>query len=137
MTDSIAENIGILQECGARNLLFAYVLPVEISPLVPNDPTAPSLSMIYNYMLLQPVIQSYASEPDMNVSVVDYFWFVNVMMAAPEAFGLTNVTDSCVTFGVTEGAFCKDRDEYFFWDPLHPTKKVHALFAEFALEQLP
>ena len=140
MTLSIATNIGILYECGARNLLFANMLPLEISPLVPppEDPTAPSLSFIYNYVFLQPVIQSYASEPfNMNVSVVDYFAFVSGMMAMPDAFGFTNVTDSCVTFGVTDGAFCKDRDEYFLWDPLHPTKKVHALFAEFALGQLP
>ena len=138
MTTSIATNIGILRECGARNLLFAYIPPLETSPIVPHDPTAPSLSAIYNYMFLQPVLDAYRSEPfNMNVSVVDYFAFVSGMMAAPEAFGLTNVTDSCVTFGVTEGAFCKDRDEYFFWDPLHPTKKVHALFAEVALEQLP
>ena len=137
MTTSIATNIGILRECGARNLLFAYLLPVEISPIVPSDPTAPSLSLIYNYMFLAPMIQSYASDPDMNVSVVDYFAFVSGMMAMPEAFGLTNVTDSCVTLGVTEGAFCKDRDGYFLWDPLHPTKKVHAMFAEFALGQLP
>ena len=139
MTASIAANIGILQECGARNLLFAYILPLETSPLVPppEDPMAPSLSVIYNYMFLEPVIQSYASEPDMNVSVVDYFAFVSGMMATPEAFGLTNVTDSCVTFGVTNGAFCNDRDGYWFWDPLHPTKKVHALMAEFALGQLP
>ena len=138
MTTSIATNIGILRECGARNLLFAYIPPLETSPIVPHDPTAPSLSAIYNYMFLQPVLDAYRSEPfNMNVSVVDYFAFVSGMMAAPEAFGLTNVTDSCVTFGVTEGAFCKDRDEYFFWDPLHPTKKVHALFAEVALEHLP
>ena len=72
----------------------------------------------------------------MNVSVVDFFAFVSGMLATPEAFGLTNVTDSCVTFGVTKGAFCKNRDQYFFWDPLHPTSKVHALMAEFAMEQL-
>ena len=137
MTASIATNIGILRECGARNLLFAYVLPVELSPIVPNDPTAPSLSAIYNYLFLLPVIQSYASDPDMNISAVDFFAFVNGMMETPEAFGLTNVTDSCVKLGVTEGAFCKDRDGYFLWDPLHPTKKVHALFAEYALAQLP
>jgi phospholipase/lecithinase/hemolysin len=59
------------------------------------------------------------------------------MLAAPEAFGLTNITDSCVTFGVTAGAFCKDRDQYFWWDPLHPTKKVHALLAAEALTALP
>jgi phospholipase/lecithinase/hemolysin len=89
-------------------------------------------------MFLQPVIQSFASEPfNMNVSTVDFFAFVSGMLAAPEAFGLTNVTDSCVTLGVTKGAYCKDRDGYLLWDPLHPTKKVHALFAEFALGQLP
>ena len=137
MTASIATNIGILRECGARNPLFAYVLPVELSPIVPNDPTAPRLSAIYNYLFLLPVIQSYASDPDMNVSAVDFFAFVNGMMETPEAFGFTNVTDSCVKLGVTEDAFCNDRDGYFLWDPLHPTKKVHALFAEFALEQLP
>jgi outer membrane lipase/esterase len=137
MTASIAENLRVLHQCGAPNLLFAYILPVEVSPIVPPSP-GPSLSAIYNYMFLQPVIQSFASEPfNMNVSTVDFFAFVSGMLAAPEAFGLTNVTDSCVTLGVTEGAFCKDRDGYLLWDPLHPTKKVHALFAEFALGQLP
>lgn len=137
MTASIAENLGVLHGCGARNLLFAYILPVEVSPIVPPSP-GPSLSAIYNYMFLPPVIQSFASEPfNMNVSTVDFFAFVSGMLAAPEAFGLTNVTDTCVTLGVTEGAFCKDRDGYLLWDPLHPTKKVHALFAEFALGQLP
>ncbi|MDH5502251.1 MAG: SGNH/GDSL hydrolase family protein [Gammaproteobacteria bacterium] len=140
MTTSIAENIGILYGCGARNLLFAYIPPLEASPIAPppEDPPAPSGSALYNYMFLAPMIQSFAGEPfNMNVSVVDFFAFVNVMLATPDAFGLTNVTDSCVTFGVTDGAFCEDRDGYFLWDPLHPTRKVHALFAEFALGQLP
>ncbi|MDJ0904654.1 MAG: SGNH/GDSL hydrolase family protein [Woeseiaceae bacterium] len=140
MTASIAENIFILHGCGARNLLFAFIPPLEASPAAPpaEDPPAPSGSALYNYVFLAPVIQSYASEPfNMNISVVDFFAFVSGMLATPDAFGLTNVTDSCVTFGVTKGAFCKKRDEYFFWDPLHPTRKVHALMAEFALEQLP
>ncbi len=139
MTGSIAANIGILYECGARNLLFAYMPPLEASPITPPpDPTAPSLSALYNYVFLQPVLAAYSSGPfDMNVSTVDFFAFVSGMLATPEAFGLTNVTDSCVTFGVVQGAFCKDRDEYFWWDPLHPTKDVHALLGEFAYTQLP
>jgi phospholipase/lecithinase/hemolysin len=140
MTGSIAENIGILYHCGARNLLFAYIPPLEASPVAPppQDPPAPSGSALYNYMFLAPMIQSFAGEPfNMNVAVVDFFALVNGILAAPDAFGLTNVTDSCVTFGVTKGAFCKNRDEYFFWDPLHPTRKVHEIMAEAALEQLP
>ena len=140
MTAAIAENIGILYGCGARNLLLAYIPPLESSPVVPvpPDPNEPSGSALYNYVFLQSVLQFYASEPYyMNVSHVDFFALVSAMITAPDAFGLANVTDSCVTFGVTRGAFCKNRDEYLFWDPLHPTKKVHALMAEFALEQLP
>jgi len=73
----------------------------------------------------------------MNISTVDFFAFTTAAMTTPEEFGLTNVTDSCVTFGVLKDAFCKDRDEYFFWDPLHPTKKAQALMGELALGQLP
>lgn len=137
MTTSIAENIGALYHCGARNLLFAYIPPLEASPIAPppGNPPAPSGSALYNYVFLAPMIQSFAG--DMNISVVDFFAFFSGILAAPEAFGLTNVTESCVTFGVTKGAFCKKRDEYLFWDPLHPTRKMHALMAEEALALLP
>ena len=90
MTASIAENIGILYGCGARNLLFAYIPPLEASPIAPppGDPPAPSGSALYNYVFLAPMIQSFAS--DMNISVVDFFVFFKQMLAAPEAFGQYN-----------------------------------------------
>ena len=138
MTSGIADNIYRLYTCGAQNVLFAYVAPLEKSPLVPQDPTQPSLSAIYNYLFLQPVIASYAGEPfNMNISTVDFFAFVSMVLNSPEVYGFTNVADTCITPYVTKDAFCKNRDEYFFWDGLHPTKKVHALLAEFALGQLP
>lgn len=138
MTSSIADNLYRLHACGARNVLFAYTAPLEKSPIIPEDPTQPSLSAIYNYMFLQPVVAYYSGEPfNMNISTVDFFAFSMTVLNSPEAYGLTNVTETCITPYVTQGAFCKDRDEYFFWDPLHPTKKIHALFGEFALGELP
>lgn len=140
MTDSIAANIDTLYGCGARNLLLAFIPPLESSPIVPvpPDPTQPSGSAIYNYVFLQAMLQTFANEPyNMNVSHVDFFAFFTAMLMAPDAFGLSNITDTCVTFGVTRGAFCKNRDEYLFWDPLHPTKKVHRLMAAEALAAVP
>jgi phospholipase/lecithinase/hemolysin len=138
MTSSIAENLASLHGCGAHNVLFAYIAPLEKSPIVPEDPTQPSLSAIYNYLFLQPLVASYSGAPfNMNISTVDVYAFFNMMLNSPEAYGLTNVTETCITPYVTRGAFCKDRDEYLFWDPLHPTKKVHALLGKFALGQLP
>jgi phospholipase/lecithinase/hemolysin len=138
MTSSVADNLYRLYACGARNILFIYTAPLEKSPIVPEDPTQPSLSAIYNYLFLQPVVAGYSNDPfNLNISTVDFFAFINTMLNLPDEYGLTNVTETCITPYVTQGAFCKNRDEYFFWDALHPTKKVHALLAEFALAQLP
>lgn len=142
MAASIATNIGILYGCGARNLLFAYLLPAEAAPimsLVPPTTAAPpamSLSAIYNFGYLKPFVVD-ALPVDMNVFTVNFFSDVTDVLTTPEEFGFTNVTDGCITPYVRKGAFCKDRDEYFWWDQLHPTKEAHALMAEFALEQLP
>ena len=137
MADSIATNIGILHECGAHNLLFAYTVPAGSFPVTPEEAKDDTnfLSWVYNFMYLQPIIGFYSS--DMNISTVDFFALVSGIMFEPAAFGFTNVTDACVTPYVTDGAFCKDRDDYLFWDVLHPTKTGHAVFANFALGQLP
>ena len=72
-----------------------------------------------------------------NFSAVDLFGFVSGLVLNPGDYGLTNVTDACVTPFVLKDAFCKNRDEYVFWDQLHPTKRVHELIAEHVLGQLP
>ena len=140
MATSIADNIDILYDCGARNLLFAYLLPSEYSPIanggLPPDQVPTGLSKAYNDMYLLPIVVAPNSER-MNVWPVDFHSFVEeTVMVMPEFFGFTNVTDSCVTPGVTQEAVCKDRDGHFWWDQLHPTKTAHALFAEFALGEL-
>ena len=139
MLDSIATNIGILYGCGARNLMVANIPPLGASPGIPEADKAAATGLSWQYnVYVQDILSFFSGEPfNMNISTVDFFAFTTAAMTAPEEFGLTNVTDTCVTFGVLKDAFCKDRDEYFFWDTLHPTKRVHALMAEVALGQLP
>jgi phospholipase/lecithinase/hemolysin len=136
---SIAENIGILHMCGARNLLISNLPDMGTAPITPDGGEAGAryLSETYN-AALQGVIDFYSNPVlGMNISVANFFGFVDVVMAMPGEFGLTNVDDACVTPYVLKDAFCKDRDEYFWWDRLHPSRKAHALLAEFALTQLP
>ena len=51
--------------------------------------------------------------------------------------GFTNTDTPCLAFGVTAGAFCKDRDDYLFWDAIHPTKEAHAILGGIARGNLP
>ena len=142
MATSIAANIDRLYECGARNLVFMTLPPMEYGPIanggLPPDQIVPALSLMFNAYFLQPiVVQPNLERMDFNFSAVDTFDLFGGFVMHPELYGFTNVTDACVTPYVTNGAFCKNRDEYVFWDQLHPTKKVHALIAEHVLEQLP
>ena len=66
-----------------------------------------------------------------NRRTVDLFEFVNTVQ------GFAHVDTPCLTFEVTDGAFCQDRDDYLFWDAIHPTKKAHAILAEVAYGALP
>jgi len=64
---------------------------------------------------------------------LDFKNLSNDIIANPDDFGLTNVTDPCIQLG---GGACPDPDEYFFWDGLHPTEAGHKLIADEAYAAL-
>jgi len=134
---SFAENLGRLYGCGAVNLLMPNLPDMGMAPITPEggEANGRALSESYNEALELYVIGPYSGA--MNLSFVNFFEFADTMNEMPATFGFTNVNDSCITPYVTNGAFCKNRDEYFWWDFLHPTKKTHALLAEYALAHLP
>ena len=134
---SFAWNIGRLYGCGARNLLMPNLPDMGTAPITPEggEANGRGLSEAYNEALALYVIGPYSVA--MNLSFVNFFEFTDTMMGMPETFGFTNLTDSCITPYTTSGAFCENRDEYFWWDYLHPTKKTHALLAEYAFAHLP
>ena len=137
MLDSLRENIATLYGCGARDLLVANMPPLGMSPLIQGSDAknaATGLSWMYNMLVQNTVLSLYAA--DMNIKTVDVFGFATEVLSAPLDFGFTNTTETCVTPYVTEGAFCKDRDEYLLWDALHLTKTANALLAERALQTL-
>jgi outer membrane lipase/esterase len=134
--ESMAANIGILAGCGARNILIANSPNPALTQLVPSDFKDEVTAMTWQFnQALQGTLDMYFG--GLNMSTLDVFAIGTVFATMPETFGFTNVTDTCLTFGVVQNAFCKDRDGYLFWDTLHVTKRANALIADIALGQLP
>lgn len=134
---AIAQNIGILAACGAKNFLIANAPNLGAAPAVPAEykELVAGMSLQFNLILAGTLATYFPT--GLNFYELDMFSFVTEASANPAGFGLTNGVTPCLTFGVIEGAFCKKSSEYLFWDAIHPTKKAHRLLASIALGALP
>ena len=77
-----------------------------------------------------------------NIIEFDTFKFFREILITPEKFGITNITEPCVTYKPLDFPFfeiisvCDNPKEYFLFDSAHPTSTVHALWAKEALRSL-
>ena len=132
---SIANNIGRLAGSGARNFMIVNVPNLGVTPGVPDDlrDAVTGLSVIFNMNLANAVAQLQLL--GLNVYNLDLYTFTSAVAMDPKGYGFSSL-EACLAFGVTEGAFCKNRDEHLFWDAIHPTKAAHRLIGDIAANQL-
>jgi phospholipase/lecithinase/hemolysin len=131
---AIQANIALLRSLGAQHFLVWNVPNAGFTPAARISGTSAAATLAtatFNGLLvtaLSPLIATGVVIPfDANA-------LVTAIVANPQAFGLTNVVDACVT--PNDPPFtCQDPDEYLFWDGIHPTAAVHALVAQ-AVAQL-
>jgi phospholipase/lecithinase/hemolysin len=139
---AIATRLGQLYAAGARKFLIANVPDIALTPAVhmaeamfPGmglSQLASTLAQNFNSGLASVVAQL---PSDADVAWLDIYGKLNEIVADPLDYGLSNVTDPCVMPGEAPFA-CRNPDEYIFWDGIHPTKAVHAIFAEEAERSL-
>ena len=135
---SVVENVGYLSACGARNFMVANVPDFGLTPFAlaqGAEAAAGATFMTAQFnTFLQLALEAYFG--DLNLSILDFFTISQQLSdMPPEVF--SNVTGTCLTFGVVKNVYCKDRGGYLFWDVLHPTKKAHAMIAGMAVGALP
>jgi phospholipase/lecithinase/hemolysin len=132
---SVAFNIQRLYAAGARQFLVWTVPNVALTPAIRSlgpaaGALASQLTQLLNAGLAQALAQLSAL-PGIAFARLDAFQALIAINQNPSAFGLTNVTQACVTPNVPPFK-CDQPDEYLFWDGIHPSRAGHAILAQLA-----
>jgi outer membrane lipase/esterase len=119
---NVGNIVDTLQGAGAQNIIVWNSPNLGAAPAVAGQGAsvaglATLLAQSMNDAL------AYRLSFETGVFTFDVFGLVNSVVANPGAFGLTNVTNACVT------GICTDPSTYLFWDGIHPSAAGHALVA--------
>ena len=120
---------------GARSFLVGLLPDAGKAPSITGlgpavSAEASALAAAYNIALVANLSGVVASRRA-NASYLDAFLLVDIVVADPGAFGLSNVTDPCYGGPLTGGGtVCASPDQYLFWDGDHPTTAAHAIIAD-------
>jgi outer membrane lipase/esterase len=130
---AMAESVQALWAAGARDFLILNLPDPALTPYVRSlgpvaEGAATQLTAAYNGALAQ-VLGSLSALPQIQLEPFDINTLMHTVVAAPARYGLRDVADACLTFGVVTNAVCSDPDHYLFWDGIHPTRAGHAIIS--------
>ena len=147
---SLAGTIADLAENGAVHFLVPNMpdlgqTPESIALGEARSAFATTLSKVFN-RTLETSLQALESEFAISISRLDTFTPLREVVANPDAFGVTNVTDPCLMVDEDDdpseapfegGTPCTNPAEYLFWDFIHPSAAGHTILANLAFTALP
>lgn len=133
---NIVSYVSALALMGAETIIAPNLPDLSLTPYAntENDQeNARNFSIEFNLSLATQLDALSGQFLNTKIVQIDTFGFFNNVIQNPAAYGFSNATDACV---VLPGA-CNNPSAHVFWDDLHPTTQVHALFADAIVSQMP
>jgi phospholipase/lecithinase/hemolysin len=127
---AIGLNLQALYAAGARTFLVWNMPNVGLTPAIAPTPLAGianQLALQFNAELEENVLTPLSALPGIRIARFDVYATLNGVAAAPSTFGLTNVTDACISISAPYA--CHNPNDYLFWDGIHPTMAAHGILA--------
>src|SRR5216683_1958477 len=131
---AIRDNLLTLRAAGASSFFVVNAPDVGLAPAVrllgPAAQGAATFLAAQFNAGLEAILLGLESGSGLNIVRFDVFRALNEVVAAPEAFGLTNVTQPCIAVDTNAQPFCANPGTFLFWDGIHPTVAGHRILAE-------
>lgn len=139
----VVQSIMALAQSGARSFLVVNSPNIGIIPetqLIAASYDEPKLgirsrklSQIYRVALHQ-ALQDLKHDSDLHIVEFDLFKFFNKLGKQADRYGITNTTNACFnpeafSFHI-DCNFGLNFDQFFFFDEIHPTARVHSILGE-------
>jgi len=135
--ENIPDIVCRLGKAGAKHFAVVNLPDIGLSPFATSPLQPPGTAELISQKTAQfnrDLRKALAALPKGcadTLVVLDTFRFLRQVVRHPEAYGLENVTDSCL-YSLGPGADCSG---YLFWDDVHPTTAGHALLADHFVDE--
>ena len=137
--DNIMAGVALLKEAGAKQILVVNLIDMGTLPLMKRWGLSAWMSMVtaeYNNALTGAVSNFAAANPDIPISIGDFYAIGDAQLSMPEKYSLKNVTDESPNAAQANEQIDYASKHYFFWDFIHPTTRVHEALADFVGKSL-
>ncbi|KAJ2396019.1 hypothetical protein GGI23_004075, partial [Coemansia sp. RSA 2559] len=162
LSDAIVLQLEMLRQIGFKRILVANLPSMQHTPIVKRKSRsllAATTVAVYNKMLESKAKEWSRSAGLDSFSVIDLGEFLNIAISPSiaRALGITDTTTFCaggqwlslfedhitlldllkyVVFesGTETATACNDPASVFFFDPIHPSERVHRLFGYYAFQ---
>jgi outer membrane lipase/esterase len=139
--DGVLGAVDAFIDAGAQTIVVPNIPDLGLTPLFLGfgpavSAAATQLSIEFN-TLLETSLDAISG---VEIVEIDTFDFFRNLVANPGAFGLSDVDTPCYSGFVEpdpDGIECPNPDEFIFWDRVHPSRRVHALFADEVMSAIP
>ncbi|MFN0130417.1 MAG: SGNH/GDSL hydrolase family protein [Verrucomicrobiales bacterium] len=121
--------VSTLAGAGAQTILLPNLPDLADTPELrrTNNPALMAgVSLLINAFnaALATQIPLWENTHGVDIVPLDIYGIGKELSANPSAYGFTNTTDSALLSGAAD-----DADAYLYWDTVHPTTRVHEVFA--------
>jgi outer membrane lipase/esterase len=136
--DNIAALSGRIAAAGAGTVAVFNLPNLGVTPQFSTGPAAQLVDMFgsatFNARLATQVAATAQANASTNFILVDVERANAALRSNPAAFGLTNVTTSCLN--PATGAVCPNPDSFLYFDGVHPTAAGHRFLAAVTTDYL-